>query len=137
MTPVVLGLALAIPLASFTRGARPGSLSRAPGCWERREAAYAAGHAGGHRRGPRISSPPADPVHALFAEPEFLAAHRAMLPPPRRSGDPYDAALLIARAKLDDSSTFADAIALLTKSELAAALADAACLDRLAALSGD
>ncbi len=135
MTPVVLGLALAIPLAGFT-GRRDAGVAFARagllGTPEERGAlpvlaavAAAAPHL----------VPPADPVRALFAEPEFLAAHRAMLPPARRAGEPYDPALLIARAKLEDSGTFAEAVGVLTSGELAAALGNAGCVDRLAALS--
>ena len=136
MTPVVLGLALAIPLASLTsRRSAGAALARIGllGTPEERNdlpvlALVTAVSA-------EYTALP-DPVATLFADPGLFAAHRAMLPPPRQLDEPYDPALLIARAKLDDSISFTAARTLLTRPELAAALTDAPCLDRLFALAG-
>ncbi|MDP9095838.1 MAG: glucans biosynthesis glucosyltransferase MdoH [Pseudomonadota bacterium] len=135
MTPVVIGLALAIPLASFTSRRSAGAAFARVGLLgtpeERSRLPVLA----------RVTAAAAeytvlpDPVAALFTDPGLLAAHRAMLPPAHKPGEPYDPALLVARAKLEDSGSFADARMLLTRSELAAALTDASCLDRLFALT--
>ena len=134
MSPVVLGLALAIPLASLTARRSAGSAFARAGLLGTPEERTMLPVLAAVTSATPHFAPLADPVHALFAEPDFLAAHRAMLPPAGQSGSPYDPALLIARAKLGDSDSFVDAVALLSKAELAAALADASCLDRLVAL---
>ena len=135
MLPVVLGLALAIPLASLGARRSAGAalarlgLLRTP---EERGAVpilAAVTEAVGHY------PPLNDPIARLLNDPAMLAAHRAMLPPPDHRGSPYDPALLIARAKLADVATLPDARALLTSGELAAALADSAALDRLEAIA--
>ena len=102
MLPVVLGLALAIPLALVTG---------------RRWAAWCAAHARGHcaacrgcarvgvaarmaGRWPNLVS------HSLLRDPTLLEAHKAMLPPPRRPRlDPIDVTLLSARTKIDEAET--------------------------------
>jgi membrane glycosyltransferase len=130
MLPVVLGLALAIPLALLT-GRH----------W-----------AGGVLRTPEDIAPPAVVARALALQGEWqeraapgvggllrdralLEAHKAMLPPPRRPRiDPIDPVLVQARAKLDEAVTLDDALAALPAQELTAALGDAAALQRLCAL---
>ena len=134
MAPVVLGLALAIPLAQLSARRSAGAALARIGLLSTPEerglpmlavVTEAAAH---YRVAP-------DPIIALFQDPALLAAHRAMLPPPRRRDEPYDPTLLVARAKLDDVETLADARARLTTAELAAALADAPGLARLTALA--
>ncbi len=124
MTPVVLGLALSVPLATLT-------------------ARRAAGHALrrlGLLRTPEETAPPpvlqqaealrthtlpdSGAIDRLRTDPRLLAAHTAMLPPARQPGDPFDPALIMAHAKLGEGAP-------LTRPELAAALTDRACLDRL------
>lgn len=135
MSPVVVGLVLAIPLASLTaRRSAGGALARIGllGTPEERNQLPVLA---------RVTTASAeyielaDPIATLFSDPALLAAHRTMLPPPRQHGDAYDTSLLIARAKLEDSTSFTEARTLLTKQELAAALTDAPCLDRLLALT--
>ena len=75
-------------------------------------------------------------MQRLLADPALLAAHRAMLPPPRRPRvDPIEVTPLLARAKLAEAETLADGWAALTPAERAAALADAEALDRMVALA--
>jgi len=130
MLPVVLGLALAIPLALVT-GRR----------W-----------AGGVLRTPEDIAPPAVVARALALQGEWqqraapgvggllrdqvlLEAHKAMLPLPRRPRiDPIDPLLVQARAKLDEAETLDGALAVLPAPELTAVLGDAAALQRLSAL---
>ena len=137
MTPVIVGLILAIPLAQWSANPAAGRRMRRrkllltpeesepPQILERANA-LALGSAG------------ADPRHAierLFADPALLAAHRAMLPKgvARKRGE-VEAALVIGAAKLEDCTTLAEAANTLTRAEMMALLSDARGLDRLAAL---
>jgi membrane glycosyltransferase len=135
MIPVVLGLGLAIPLATWTSQRGPGAALARAGLLSTPE----------ERRAPPVLSavaslqagyaaPDGDPVLQLLADPRLLTAHRAMLPPPRRKGDPHDAHLLLGRAKLEEADGLEDALRALTRAELAAALGDEACLQLLLAL---
>ena len=137
MTPVVLGLVLAIPLVLWTSSARAGFSGA------------------GLLTTPEHSAPPAVLVRAnalaaemaartqveeavarLRGDAELLAAHRAMLPEAgqRPPGD-YAPERLVARAKAHDAPDLPTALHLLTPREKAAALGDAAALERLLALA--
>ena len=139
MLPVILGLALAIPLAAFTAATGAGG----------------AFHRLGLLRIPEEVRPPATLARAntLFPElkaieggeesgldrlardPMLLQEHRRMLPPPRRKRqDPIDVPLLIARARIEEADTAAAAWTAMSRAERAAALADVQVLDRLLAL---
>ena len=137
MLPVVLGLALAIPLATLTGQRRAGLALRGLGLL----------------RIPEEMNPPAvlaranalsraaeaegdiDPVARMLEDATLLAAHRRMLPPPRRPGiDPIDVALLVGRAKLDEAVSLQAAWAGLMRAERTAVLSDDAALTRLADL---
>ncbi|ACI50912.1 glucans biosynthesis glucosyltransferase H [Gluconacetobacter diazotrophicus PA1 5] len=136
MTPVLLGLVFAIPLAAVTgsRGAgqalrRAGLLlipeeTAPPDILLRAAAARAA------------LPPPraADAIALLLDDPALMAAHRAMLPPPRRAGDPINADLLVGLLKLEESPDRTVAVAALNRAEKAAVLATADGLDRLTVL---
>ena len=83
-------------------------------------------------RDPRPELP--DAFARLRADPALLAAHLAMLPPPRRPGvDPFDPALLLGLAKLDEAATVEGAA--LTRAEKAAVLGDARGVARGIALA--
>jgi len=120
MTPVVLGLTLAIPLAVLTSRRFP---ARALLCTpEERSPPEALS-----RLGPLqavYAQPDAEPVRRLLAEPRLLAAHLAMLPPPRRRGEPHDPALLVGRAKIEEAERLEGALASFTRAELLAVLGD-------------
>lgn len=130
MLPVVLGLALAIPLALLTGrrlgatllrtpedGAPPAVVARAAALLHEWEDEIAPG------------------VARLLRDPGVMQAHRAMLPPtPRPRLDPIDPVLVQARAKLDEVETLEDALTALPGPELAAVLGNRAALDRLCAL---
>jgi membrane glycosyltransferase len=137
MTPVILGLLLAVPLAQWTA-------SPAAGRWLRRLGLLVA---------PEESEPPAvltranelaaaptqraeaSALRALFADPALLAAHRAMLPAVARKRGEVEVALLIGLAKLEDCETLDEADAMLTRPETMALLSDARGVDRLMALA--
>jgi membrane glycosyltransferase len=130
MLPVVLGLALAIPLALLTGRRSQSGLLRTPedlapppvvqramtlrAEWERDAA-------------PGIAD--------LLSDEVLLSAHMAMLPPPRRPRlDPIDPILLHARTKLEEAATLNEGLAALSAVELATVLGDAATIQRLTGL---
>jgi membrane glycosyltransferase len=139
MTPVIVGLILAIPLAQW-------SASPAAGLRLRRLKLLTA---------PEETEPPAVLLRAnalaaelsrpnredngllrLFADPALLAAHRALLPDaaPRARGA-VDTALVVGLAKLEDCASLAEADDTLTRQEKMALLSDARGVERLAALA--
>ncbi len=135
MSPVVLGLALAAPLAAITGRRGPGQALRRTGLLQTpEEAAPPAVLQEVQRLQPGLVQPPADAARRLLADPALLVAHRAMLPPPRSHGDPFDPALLVGLARLSEMSRLSD-VASLTRAERVAILADAEGLRRLEALT--
>ena len=135
MLPVVLGLGLAIPLASWTA-------KRSPASWLRRVGLLSTPE---ERAPPPVLSavaelqtvyaaPEAPAVQLLLTNARLLAAHLAMLPPPRRRGDRHDPVLLLGRAKLEEADDLKEALSKFTPSELAAVLADKSAIDQLLAL---
>jgi len=137
MTPVLLGLSLAVPLAALTasRGAglalrRVGLLDvveerSPPAVLARADALYAALGA----------TPEQDGLVRLLHDAELRQCHCAMLPPPRRPGiDPIDVPLLVGLAKLREAASLEQARAALSQQEKAAVLASAEGIERLVAL---
>lgn len=139
MTPVIVGLLLAIPLTQW-------SASTGAGRWLRRCKLLLV---------PEESAPPAILLRAnelvasfaadvaatsaltrLFADAALVAAHRALLPeaPPRRRGD-VDATRVVAVAKVADCATLVEAEAVLTRQETMALLCDREGFERLATLA--
>jgi membrane glycosyltransferase len=134
MSPVVLGLALAIPLVALTSRrdrflaplgllripeevAPPAVLARAAAL--SRELSFAG-----------LNSPPM-PDRLLF-DPELLGAHRDMLPPPRqRWTDALEVPLLTGRAKVEEAPSVAAAWAAMSSEEKAACLADGPALEAI------
>jgi membrane glycosyltransferase len=137
MTPVIVGLILAIPLAQWSADPAAGRRLRSRKLLLTPE----------ESEPPRIleranalsnSFASADPRHAierLFADPALLAAHRAMLPQgvSRKRGD-VEVDLVIGLAKLEDCTSLPEAAAALTRGEMMAVLSDARGLDRLGGL---
>lgn len=140
MLPVVLGLALAIPLARWTSLPAAtswlGALdllripeSHSPPEVLRRAKALSA-------RYDALANSIGNPVRRLVEDPTLMAAHECMLPPPRRPrSDPIDAVLLVGLVKLDEVGSFTDAMAALTQPELTAVLTTTQGLHRLATLA--
>ena len=135
MSPVVLGLALAAPLADLTGRRGAGRALRRIGLLKTPEETFP----------PRVLTdvqlvqpglvqPDLSAVERLLADPVLLAAHRAMLPPDRQRGEPFDPALLMALAKLSECDTLPGPAAF-TRGERAAMLGDTGALDRLMALA--
>jgi membrane glycosyltransferase len=127
MSPVTVGLALAIPLVALT-SRRDGVLASfgllripeeaAPPVVLARAASLASELA--------TAEPKTLPVpDRLVHDSELLAAHREMLPQPRRPWvEPLEIPLLTGRALLEEAPTLAMAWERMTKEEKAACLAD-------------
>jgi membrane glycosyltransferase len=164
MLPVVLGLALAVPLASLTgrrslgmalhrigllripeEGQPPEVLRRAAALHRSprlhpRTADHAGGraqaHAGSQTPGQTAGRPPGDTVRMLLQDPVLLAAHRQMLPPGRRPGvDPLNVALLTGSARLAESDCLDAVWPTLSAAEKVAVLSNRPALDRLEAVA--
>lgn len=136
MLPVVLGLALAVPLAVVTGQRAAGLALRQLGLL----------------RIPEEAAPPPELTRAvtlqrelvqalsggierLLDDPALLAAHRAMMPPPRRPRiDPIDVPLLVGREKLAEARSLSEGWAALSLAERGACLNDATALNRLTEL---
>jgi len=134
MSPVVIGLILAIPVASFTsqssvgRGLRRLGLLLTP---EERVAPPVLVRANElAAEGPAVDSN--DPLTLLARDAELRNVHFAMLGTPvsRRKGE-VDVHLAVARSKIDDADDREEAIGLLGKKEVFAVLAHADVLARL------
>ena len=136
MTPVIVGLILAIPLAQWTASPTAGRWLRrigllvAPEETRPPEVLQRANELADQFRGAAQVG-----LRRLLADPALLAAHRALLPapPPRRRGD-VDVALAVGLAKLADCTSLTEAEAVLTRQEKMAVLSDARGVDRLVAL---
>ena len=137
MSPVLLGLALAVPLVSLTAGREAGLALRRMGLLRIPEEAVPPPvlaravqlQAAGRDLGPGES------LTRLLSDPVLMQAHRAMLPPARVPGrDPFDPLLALGLAKLDEATTLSAVLELLTPQERAAVLGNGAGLDRLLAL---
>jgi membrane glycosyltransferase len=137
MSPVVIGLALAIPLVSMTGSRQLGLGLRRLGLLlipEELSPPVEVARAGELYRTLGAIAP-AD-IAELTADSRLRAAHLAMLPPPRRPRiDPFDPALVIGLAKLDEAETLQTGVASLTRAERSAVLGDARGVERLAALA--
>jgi len=129
MLPVVLGLALAIPLALMT--GRPSALLRTP-----EDTAPPAVVARAVALQREWMALPDISVKRLLADARLLSVHHAMLPPQRRPRiDPIDVTLLTARTKVEEAETLDCALDALSRPELAVALADEVSLARLVQLA--
>ncbi len=134
MLPVVLGLALAVPLASWTGRRSVGVALRRigllripeevhpPAVLQRAVVLYRQAAA----------EPMVDSVTALFADPALLAVHRQMLPPPRRPGvDPLNVPLLTGYARLSEATSLRTVWPTLSAAEKTAVLSDEPALAML------
>jgi membrane glycosyltransferase len=136
MTPVIVGLILAIPLVQWSASPRFGrALRRWKILLTPEEASPPEVLTRANALVPEFPAGDAAGLQRLFTDPALLAAHRAMLPrlPPRKRGE-VDVALVVALAKLEDCTTLTQAVEMLTRQETMALLSDARGVDRLAAI---
>jgi len=139
MAPVVLGLALAIPLAAFTARRSAGQAFRRLGLLRIPEEVQPPEVlARAYQLISELSGTPA-PVRGmlrLLRDPALLTAHRLMLPPaPPIRPDAVDVDLAVARARLEVAQTPEEALAAMTPAERVACLSDAVSVDRLMKLA--
>jgi membrane glycosyltransferase len=140
MLPVVLGLALAIPLAAFTAAPGPGRAFRRLGLLripeEARPPDTLAKANTLHQELKAIEGLGESGLARLARDPVLAEEHRRMLPPQRRRGqDPIDVPLLIALTRIEEADTAAAAWTTMSQAERVAALGDARALDGLLALT--
>ncbi|HUB15645.1 MAG TPA: glucans biosynthesis glucosyltransferase MdoH [Acetobacteraceae bacterium] len=137
MLPVVLGLALAIPLAAVTARRSTGEALRRAGLLlipEERGPPAVVQRAASLAREAEAAVQPVPAIPRLLRDAGLLAAHRRMLPPPRRPRlDPIDPVLLVTRLKLQEAESLAGVLHDLTRAEMLVALGDEVCLDRIVA----
>jgi membrane glycosyltransferase len=131
MSPVVIGQALAIPLATVTGSAALGGALARLGLLRIPEdvqppPVLAMAEAGATASG---RSPPAEALRRLHDDAALRAAHTAMLPPKKRRS--ADSNLATGLAKLEEADSLEAAAAALTRAEKAAVLGSAAGLQRL------
>lgn len=133
MTPVVLGLALAIPLVLWTGAARASmpALFRTP---EEQDPPAVLLRVR-QLRATSSTPAPSEAVAHLAAAPKLAAFHRAQLADGERRPGDYASDRLIAAAKIEDAPSLDAALRLLTLREKAAALGDFRALDALLALA--
>jgi membrane glycosyltransferase len=135
MSPVVIGQALAIPLAMFTSSAAVGQALRRVGVLRIPEEVQPPDvlvEAGRIAAG-FDQSEPEDAIRRLRNDPALREAHLAMLPTGRRRSE--NAWLATGLAKLDEAETVGEAADSLTAQEKAAVLGDPAGIARLLRLA--
>jgi membrane glycosyltransferase len=140
MSPVVVGLMLAIPVSAATARQELGRIVRRLGLLvtpEETEPPVVLQRANELARELTAQRPRVDDaLKWLACDPEVRALHTAMLPmtPERRKGE-YDVDLLLGLAKLDDASNLEEASSLLSNREKLAVLGNRAGLERLSHLA--
>jgi len=132
MSPVVLGLALAIPLAAVTARRGAGMALRRLGLLRIPEEQCAPDVLARARAAMLEFELPEAGAMRLLRDPALLSVHRAMLPPEQSTRpEAIDMPLAIARARLEAAQSPQEAFAAMTPAELLACLGDRRCLDRL------
>ena len=133
MTPVILGLLLAIPIAMLSSSAGSG---RSPGLFKTPEQTAPPRVLARANELANAPHPPVIcPLHELATTPDLREAHLNNLSGqrPRNRGE-VDPHLAIARAKIEDAETFEEAASYLSRRETFAVLNSPAILAVLLAL---
>jgi membrane glycosyltransferase len=139
MSPVVLGLALSIPLVALTAATTPGAVLYRLGLLltpEEVRPPVALVQTGSlYRELKGAENLPENAFARLARDPTLADEHRRMSTAPRRRGqDPIDVPLLIAMARLDEADTGVAAWNAMSREERVAALSNLEAFDRLLAL---
>jgi membrane glycosyltransferase len=139
MTPVVVGLVLAVPLAAMTAQPGIGRLLKSAGLLLTPEERYPPAvllRAHALMADGPPAPVPAEPFARLAADPALLQGHLQMLPaPPARRRGEVDVDLVVALAKIDEADGRGHAVELLSVREKIAVLGSRPALDRLFAKS--
>ncbi len=144
MTPVLLGLILAIPLAALTASRDVGLKLRRAGLLLIEEETAPppilqlamANDAARERAAHDPNAPPEEAFAALRQDHTLLEAHEGALPPPRKPGSPIDANLLVGLVKLREASSLQVALERLTRQEKAAVLGNPEGIQLMERLKG-
>ena len=136
MLPVILGLALAIPLAAITAASGPGAAFRHLGLLripeEVRPPATLANSNALYQELKAAEAVEEGALARLVRDPLLAEAHSRMLPPPRKRGqDPIDVPLLVAVARIEEADTAITAWSAMNREERVAVLGNAQALGRL------
>ncbi len=139
MTPVLVGLVLAIPLAAFTARRGAGQALRRVGLLRIPEEVRPPDVLAAANRLMREMATEHASAHGmlrLLEDPPLMEAHRRMLPKksPVRP-DAIDTALAVAHARLDLAQSPAEALAAMSPAERSACVSDPVSLDKLVALA--
>jgi len=142
MTPVLIGLALAIPLAAMTASRDVGLWLRSWGLLLIPEETnlppilkLAAENDLRRTQAEAMPDrPPAEAFAALRSNPALAAEHRRALPVARQPGAAIDANLLVGLLKLREAASVDNALATLSKQEKASVLCSAEGLDLILGL---
>jgi len=138
MSPVVIGLALSIPLAAWTARRGAGQALRRAGLLlipEERDPPTILSRTLALRAEWEALAPEGEALERLRADPVLLAAHRAMLPPPMPARpDGIDVNFVTGRARVAAATTASEALPALNRAEKAALLGNEEGLDALLAL---
>ena len=137
MTPVILGLLLAIPLAALTADARLARRLRRMGILlvpEEARLPPVLARAEELKRILKQSLPDLDALSSLHHDEILAAVHDRMLEPIPRHRGIVDTELVVGLAKLDDAESLQDARSMLSRRELKALLSDKRGFQRLMAL---
>ncbi len=129
MSPVILGLLLSIPMGILTSSPLHGELFATPE--DNHPPAVVA------RAVELAASDPARTVSALFElrrDPALLRQHLDSLTPRRRTSGEIDIDLAVARARIEDSDSFEEAVGRLSARETLAVLKNGAILQQLLAV---
>jgi membrane glycosyltransferase len=139
MTPVIVGLLFAVPLAALTARASGGLALRRLGLLmipEERDPPDILARARERTADLRANEREPHEIFAAFLDdPALVELHRRTLPPPRRRARrDLDVHLVVGLAKLDECTTLDEALEVLTEPEKRALLGSERGLERLAML---
>lgn len=137
MTPVILGLLLAIPLAVWTADARFGRVLRRCGLLlvpEERRPPPVLVRANELARILDRALPQRDAISRLSLDESLSVAHGEMIETRARRRGEIDADLVVGLAKLDEAQSREEARSMLTERELSAVLSDRRGFERLGSL---
>ena len=139
MTPVLVGLGLAVPLVLLTSSRSAGLALRRLGLLRTVEEAAPPPSltraAGLYRE--LVQEPEEDAMARLIRDSTLRAHHVESLPPPRQRGQgPIDTALVVGLAKLADADGLEPAWTSLTRAEKAAVLGSREGVERAVAMAG-
>ncbi len=138
MTPVLIGLGLAVPLVLLTSSRSAGRALRRLGLLRTVEEAAPPPSLvrAGELYRDLVRQPEEEALARLLRDDALRAHHLDALPPPRQRGEgPLDTALVVGLAKLADADTLEPAWASLTRAEKAAVLGSREGVERAVAMA--